>query len=227
MKGHALHIGINYCNPRDAADCQLDGAIPDALALRDATDAIAYGRLNGDGTLLEEAATEEGILGAIANGAATVRAGELLVITFSGLGVNLDLDMTNPLETLQRGRVWVSYDGGVINVGEVLDALSGAPKGARVLVVSACCFLGPQLGTARRQLGARVSSARFNRALRAPDVIEAAMERMAARKAACGRSAVLHALRAAVRRSITSPPAESTRRSWTARRRLVRRSSAR
>jgi hypothetical protein len=160
MKGYALHIGINYCNPRDLADCQLDGAIADAQALRHTTDALSFVRLNGDGLLLEEAATETGILDAIEAAAGTVRSGELLVVSFSGLGVTPDL--TNGLETLLNRRGWVTHDGQVVDIAEILDALNVAPKGATVLVISACCFTGPLLGVRN----ARVSSARFTRSVR-------------------------------------------------------------
>jgi hypothetical protein len=162
MKGHALHIGINYCNPRDFADCQLDGAIPDAQALRDLTNGLGLNRLGDDGLLLEGAATESGIKAAVRIGAERVSPGELLVITFSGLGVGPD--MTNQLEVLQRLRGWVTSDRKVVDVKDILSALSGAPKGATVLVVSACCFVGPRLGS--RAAGARTSSARFDRTIR-------------------------------------------------------------
>jgi hypothetical protein len=177
MKGYALHIGLNYCNPRDFADCQLDGAVPDALALRDATSSLSFQHLNGDGTLLDGAATESGIIRAIESAAATVQAGELLMVTFNGLGVPLDFVFELP--ELQRRRGWVTYDGKVVDVDEILEALSDAPKGARILVISSCCFIGahpgsPELAGARAATKSvrtsavdtpRVGTARYRRAV--------------------------------------------------------------
>lgn len=149
MTGFALHIGINYCNTRDAADCLLDGAVADARTLASITKKAGFESLIGNGgTLLESKAKADGIVRALDN-LDKVKSGDTVVITFSGLGMPVDL--TLPPGAAQRA--WIAFDRLRIRISQLFDVLQNV-NGAKILVVSAACFAGPAAGVRSNRLRA-------------------------------------------------------------------------
>lgn len=139
MAGYTFNIGINYCDSFDLADCELDGAVGDAIALRDFAVGAGFQPWGGDGLLLESAATRSGILASLEAMRGTVQEGDFVILTFSGLGIPVDFAEPDP----PGQRAWITIDPDGIYLGELPPLLAHAIPGARVLIVSAACFSGP------------------------------------------------------------------------------------
>ncbi|HJQ40113.1 MAG TPA: caspase family protein [Thermoanaerobaculia bacterium] len=152
MTRYALHIGINYANPHDFADAQLDGAVHDALTLNAFTNALdfeagskqfapsgALTDVDENGQLTPIRPTAEHIFDAMTEAAGRLTADDLLFVSFSGLGP--PPDFANPNAVATRGLL--CFDRLVLRFDDIVAALSQAP-GGKIVLVCACCFIGPR-----------------------------------------------------------------------------------
>lgn len=161
MTRYALNIGINYANPHDFADAQLDGAVHDALTLNDFTTSRGFqpasmkfapsGALtdideNGqlppqvaeNGGPTRKVPTAANIFDAITEAAGNLMPEDLLFVSFSGLGPPPDFADPNAANT----RGLLCFDRIVLRFDDIVAALSKAP-GGKIVLVCACCFIGP------------------------------------------------------------------------------------
>lgn len=156
MAGYTFNIGINYCDPDDPTDCELDGAIGDAIALRDLAVSLGFKPFGpDDGLLLESKATRAAILSTIDSMAGAVTKDDFVVITYSGFGREIDGLARNRPDM----RAWVDVEGDSLLLSEVREHVATLPPGCRVLIVSVACFSGPSAVANARRL--RVMSERF------------------------------------------------------------------
>lgn len=152
MTRYALHIGINYANPHDFADAQLDGAVNDALTFNAFTTQRGFqpgslqfapsGALTDvdeNGRLTQIVPTAANIFDAMTEAAARMTADDLLFVSFSGLGPPPDFANPNAPDT----RGLLCFDRLVLLFDDVVSALSQA-AGGKIVLVCACCFIGPR-----------------------------------------------------------------------------------
>jgi hypothetical protein len=133
----SLHIGLNTVDPRHYA-----GWSGPLLACEfDAHDmaAIATSRGMRSSTLLTRHGTRARVLRAIRAAAATLTAGDLFFLTYSGHGGQVD-DVTSD-ESDRIDETWCLFDGQLID-DELYLELSRFRKGVRILVLSDSCHSG-------------------------------------------------------------------------------------
>ena len=149
----SIHIGLNGVD--SAAYGGWSG--PLAACEFDANDMAAIAKSKGmrSTVLLTKKATRANALGALRSAAKTLKAGDLLFLTYSGHGGQVP-DI-NGDEADKRDETWCLYDGQVID-DELYLAFSAFAAGVRILVLSDSCHSGtvargipPQLETVPHQ----------------------------------------------------------------------------
>jgi metacaspase-1 len=136
-KAISIHIGLNSVDPRHYA-----GWSGDLVACEfDAKDmaAIAHAASMTSTLLLTKEATRKNVLAAVRAASKTLKSGDLLFVTYSGHGGQID-DVSGEEEDKQD-ETWCLYDGELID-DEVFLELSRIAAGVRVLVLSDSCHSG-------------------------------------------------------------------------------------
>src|SRR4051812_29756305 len=106
QQGVAIHIGLNKVDP----DCYggwngaLKGCINDAQSMEAITSGLDYAVT----TLLDEDATAQAVLDAITGSADSLTSGDILVLTYSGHGGQVQ--DTSGDEGDSQDETWVCYD---------------------------------------------------------------------------------------------------------------------
>jgi hypothetical protein len=136
-KAVSIHIGLNSVDPKHYA-----GWSGDLLACEfDANDmaAIAHDAGMKSTLLLTAKATRANVLAAVRAASKKLQAGDLLFVTYSGHGGQID-DVSGEEED-KKDETWCLYDGELID-DEVFLELSRIAAGVRVLVLSDSCHSG-------------------------------------------------------------------------------------
>jgi len=136
-KATSIHIGLNSVDPRHYA-----GWSGDLLACEfDAKDMAAIAQAAGmtSTLLLTTEATRANVLKAVRAASSTLKAGDLLFVSYSGHGGQID-DVSGDEED-KKDETWCLYDGELID-DEVFLELSRIAAGVRVLVLSDSCHSG-------------------------------------------------------------------------------------
>lgn len=137
--GLSLHIGLDCVdeNAYEGWRGELDGCVNDAKAMRKIAAAGGFKPLVGkDGILSNHSATSKNVFGAIDQAAATLKAGDVFLLTYAGHG--LQWDDTDGDEDDGFDESWVLYDRVVID--DILGAKwSSFKPGVRVVFVSDSC----------------------------------------------------------------------------------------
>ena len=136
-KAISIHIGLNSVDPRHYA-----GWSGDLVACEfDANDmaAIAHDAGMKSTLLLTKEATRKNVLAAVRAASGTLQAGDLLFVTYSGHGGQIE-DVSGEEED-KKDETWCLYDGELID-DEVFLELSRIAAGVRVLVLSDSCHSG-------------------------------------------------------------------------------------
>jgi len=136
-KGLALAIGLNAVSPRhyEGWSGELNACEADASDMAD----IARLRKLTVQTLMTKRATRAAVLGALAKAARTLKAGDLLLLTYSGHGGQVP--DRNAEEPDRQDETWCLYDGELID-DELYTALGRLARGVRVFVLSDSCHSG-------------------------------------------------------------------------------------
>jgi metacaspase-1 len=138
-KGMSIHIGLNHVDP--AAYGGWDGAL--AGCINDAHDLASLAATEGYRTsiLVDRQATAPAVLAAIRAAAVRLRAGDILLITFSGHGGQIEDTDDTGNEPAGFDETWVCWDRQLLD-DEVNAALAGLAADVRVVVVSDSCHSG-------------------------------------------------------------------------------------
>jgi metacaspase-1 len=136
-RGISIHIGLNYIDAKHyGADGKLPYCVNDALAMR----ALAINEgYRVQSSLLDNKATSTNVLGALANAAETLDAGDILLITYSGHG-SFFPDL-NKDEKDKYDETWVLYDRMLVD-DELYFSWSKFKAGVRILLISDSCHSG-------------------------------------------------------------------------------------
>ncbi|MGN9786899.1 caspase family protein [Nonomuraea sp. ZG12] len=136
-RGIAIHIGLNHVDPGAYVgwDGALDACENDARSMEEITGALGYETR----TLFSTEATAEAVFDAIAAAAASLRDGDICVITYAGHGGQFD-DLGAD-ESDSRDETWLLFDREVLD-DEIHVALSAFGAGVRVIVISDSCHSG-------------------------------------------------------------------------------------
>jgi metacaspase-1 len=135
--GHSIHIGLNHVDPDayDGWDGALSGCINDATDLQRIAEKIGY-----DSTLLiDDDATSYSVTEAIARAAGELRSGDILLVTYSGHGGQIDDANDDESDVLDE--TWVLYDRQLVD-DELYQLWSQFDAGVRIVVVSDSCHSG-------------------------------------------------------------------------------------
>ena len=136
-KATSIHLGLNAVDPKHYA-----GWSGDLVACEfDAKDmaAIAHAAGMTSTVLLTKEATRKNVLTTVRAASKTLQAGDLLFVTYSGHGGQID-DVSGEEEDKQD-ETWCLYDGELID-DEVFLELRRIAAGVRVLVLSDSCHSG-------------------------------------------------------------------------------------
>ena len=136
-RAQSLHIGLNSVNPRHYAGWSGELMACEADA-RDMA-AIAKAARIAPHVLLTRKATRAAVLGALRRAAATLRKGDLFVVSYAGHGGQLpDAEGDEP-DAMDE--TWCLYDGELID-DELAHCWAQFRAGVRILVFSDSCHSG-------------------------------------------------------------------------------------
>jgi metacaspase-1 len=140
--GISIHIGLNRVDPshykdKDGKgwDGKLKGCENDAHAM----EAIARERKFTTSLLLNEQATAEAVTAAIAGAAGKLKSGDILLLTYSGHGGQID-DPTDE-EKDHKDETWVLYNRQLID-DELYALWGGFERDVRIFMLSDSCHSG-------------------------------------------------------------------------------------
>lgn len=138
---HSLHIALNKVNPDHYKNLRpLRGAVNDAI-LMEALARETWG-MHTTKHLYDEDATTENVLGALQELAGQLRAGDLLLITYSGHGGLVPDPYWNRRgKDEENDQTWCLYDRQLLD-DEIFEALSRFKQGVRIVVTSDSCHSG-------------------------------------------------------------------------------------
>jgi len=141
-KGRSLHIGLNRVDPAKYIDSfgqGWDGPLD--WCEKDAQDMADLAREQGfkPSLLLTAKATADKIVRAIRTAAATLGAGDIFLITYSGHGGSMA--DTGGDERDERDETWVAYDRQLFD-DELYREYGAFAPGVRVVVLSDSCYSG-------------------------------------------------------------------------------------
>lgn len=137
-KGISLHIGLNSVDPTQYGgwDGKLNACEADAHSMQSLAKAAGVSRSD---LLLTKQATAGAVIAAIGRAAQQLVAGDLLLLTFSGHGGQLD-NLTGD-EPDGIDETWVLYDRQLLD-NELYTMWSKFASGVRILVLSDSCHSG-------------------------------------------------------------------------------------
>lgn len=137
MAGYSLHIGLNHVDPAAYGgwDGALDGCINDAVSMEQ----IAASQGFTTASLIDDQATSQTVVGEIGNLANTTSAGDIVLISYSGHGGQVDDYDGEEADALDE--TWCLWDRQLVD-DELYYAWSQFPAGVRVLVFSDSCHSG-------------------------------------------------------------------------------------
>lgn len=167
-KGRALTIGLNRVDPEKYGGWsgRLRGCEPDAKDMK----AIAEkGGFDPIVPLLTKDATIQAVQDEIKKAAASLNAGDIFLLTYSGHGGYIPDPTDPPVKPSKMSDTWCLFDGEIID-HELYNAWSACRQGVRILVFSDSCHSG----TVVRELLARRSMPRSSFAFQ--DVPDLRME---------------------------------------------------
>jgi metacaspase-1 len=136
-RGISIHIGLNQVDPvaYDGWDGALAGCINDAQAMRRIADGLGYTST----VLLDADATAGRVVGAIGQAARELSGDDILLLTYSGHGGQIE--DVNGDEADRLDETWVLYDRMLVD--DELHALwAQFAPGARIVVISDSCHSG-------------------------------------------------------------------------------------
>jgi metacaspase-1 len=135
--GHSIHIGLNHVDPDayDGWDGALSGCINDATDLKAIADGLGY----DSSILIDEEATSDAVVEAIGRAAAELQSGDILLLTYSGHGGQVQ--DANRDESDARDETWVLYDRQLVD-DELYQLWSQFEAGVRIVVLSDSCHSG-------------------------------------------------------------------------------------
>jgi metacaspase-1 len=135
--GKSIHIGLNHVDPDRYGgwDGALAGCINDATAMQAIADDLGY-----DSSIMTDAeATSDAVIEAISSAASELGAGDILFLTYSGHGGQVD--DANDEESDRQDETWVLYDRQVID-DELYQLYSQFDAGVRIVILSDSCHSG-------------------------------------------------------------------------------------
>jgi peptidoglycan hydrolase-like protein with peptidoglycan-binding domain len=135
--GHSIHIGLNHVDP-DAYqgwDGALTGCVNDATDLERIAGGLGYEST----TLLDEDATSDAVIEAIARSASELGDGDILLLTYSGHGGQVKDVNRDEADALDE--TWVLYDRQLVD-DELYQLWSQFDAGVRIVVLSDSCHSG-------------------------------------------------------------------------------------
>ncbi len=135
--GKSIHIGLNRVDPAcyGGWNGALAGCINDATAMQDIADSLGY-----SSSLLTDAdATAGAVIEAISRAASELSSGDILFLTYSGHGGQVD--DANGDEDEGQDETWVLYDRQVVD-DELYQLYSQFADGVRVVILSDSCHSG-------------------------------------------------------------------------------------
>ncbi len=136
-KGYSIHIAVSEVDPAAYPKAIVD-PLPGALSdLQDMKKIAAMQGFTVLAELTDKDATHDAVLAAIKGAQAKVKAGDTLLITYSGHGSQIpDTNGDEPLDGLDE--TWCLYDGHLID-DELVGCWVGFEAGARIVVVLDSC----------------------------------------------------------------------------------------
>lgn len=171
-KGISLHIGLNRVDP-----AHYDGWDGTLLACEfDANDLEAIARRQGftPRKLLTEEATSEAVVQGIRDAAASLRKGDIFLLTYSGHGgqvpdTNHDEKKAPTGLKDKQDETWVLFDRQVVD-DELFELWSRFKPGVRIFVLSDSCHSGTVVRVPPPQLSGAPPGVKYR--LMPPDVAE-------------------------------------------------------
>lgn len=137
MTARSIHFGLNSLDPAAyrGFEGRLRGCENDARAMH----ALCVAQRLSPRLILTAEATRDRVLGELAEAAAELARGDLLVITYAGHGASFKEVTGGEADNLDEA--WCLYDGYLLD-DEIHAALTRFATGVRVFVVSDSCFSG-------------------------------------------------------------------------------------
>ena len=104
--GRSLHVGLNHVDPNayNGWDGELFGCINDANAMKAIADSLQYSSL----ILTDSQATSTRVIQEIANAARSLQAGDILLVSYSGHGGQVQDANSDEDDALDE--TWVLFD---------------------------------------------------------------------------------------------------------------------
>jgi metacaspase-1 len=135
--GRSLHVGLNHVDPNayNGWDGELFGCINDANAMKAIADSLQYSSL----ILTDSQATSTRVIQEIANAARSLQAGDILLVSYSGHGGQVQDANSDEDDALDE--TWVLFDRELID-DELASLWSQFQPGVRIFVVSDSCHSG-------------------------------------------------------------------------------------
>lgn len=136
-KGIGIHIGINVVDPKhyNGWDGRLAGCENDANDMLKLSSAKGF----RSSTIMSAQATAQGVTDALTKAAGTLRAGDILFLTYSGHGGQVP--DANSDEDDHKDETWVLYDRQLLD-DELWALYAKFPRGVRIVVLSDSCHSG-------------------------------------------------------------------------------------
>lgn len=136
--GRSIHIGVNRVDPDHygAGVPVLKGCAPDAEAMHALATTAGF---QASAPLIDDAATTSAVTTAIAQAAAELRNGDILLITYSGHGAQVPDKNSDEEDGLDE--TWCLYDRMLVD-DELYSLWGMFEAGVRILVLSDSCASG-------------------------------------------------------------------------------------
>ena len=150
-KGYSLHIGVNNADPQ-----HYHGLSPLKAAVNDAIFWESYARKEGYLTakLFDSKATSFAVKSILADYAAKMTPGDILLLTYAGHGGTIANLKQAGLDNEPYDQTWCLYDRQLLD-DEIYECFRDFAKGTRILVVSDSCHSGT---ITRKETGINLSS---------------------------------------------------------------------
>jgi hypothetical protein len=137
-RGISIHIGLNFVDPGQYGnwDGKLNAAEFDAKDMLNLTTALHFKPT----PLIRQNATRAAVIAALRSAAATLKAGDLLIVTYSGHGGQVPDDNHDEADD-GLDETWCLYDGELVD-DELYAIWTQFAAGVRILVISDSCHSG-------------------------------------------------------------------------------------
>jgi peptidoglycan hydrolase-like protein with peptidoglycan-binding domain len=138
--GRSIHIGLNHVDPScyNGWDGALSGCINDARDMKAIADGLGYQSM----MLTDSAATSDNVVAEIGQAASSLGNGDILLLTYSGHGGQVD--DVNGDEPDALDETWVLWDRQLID-DELYSLWSQFAPGVRIAMLSDSCHSGTVL----------------------------------------------------------------------------------